>query len=285
MQTTTNPDEKIYCYCCSTGLKLYELDDNTIAYINECDPSGVMLSRIASQQKHPALSAFRQDWGRLADCCPHVFLCFLLHKFIVIPNVQRETYAYVKAMGQVSDSIVQMYEQDIIDDKVILALLEHLTLVPVITSPHGNKPEPVLLAHLNIETHQYYITLYDIEKLEQDILANTRTMSCAQVSRCLSSYWEDNHCYIPTLAAMYGVKEKPADTVRRVVKKHTKLMLTESTLEALDFHYVHPLLAKDRADDKKALKVLNHPPAVQSRLEQMEALAVLIRKARPENNS
>ena len=116
-------DEKIYCYCCSTGLKLYEMDDNTIAYINECDPSGHMLAMIASQQKHPALSAFRQDWGRLADCCPHVFLCFLLHKFIVIPNVQRETYAYVKAMGQVSDSIVQMYEQDIIDDKVILALL------------------------------------------------------------------------------------------------------------------------------------------------------------------
>ena len=84
---------------------------------------------------------------------------------------------------------------------------------------------------------------------------------------------------------MYGVKEKPADTVRRVVKKHTKLMLTESTLEALDFHYVHPLLAKDRVEDKKALKVLNHPPAVQSRLEQMEALAALIRKARPENNS
>ena len=288
MQEENN--ERIFCYCCSTGLRLFELDDNTIAYINECDPSGKMLATIASQQKHPALMAFKNDWGKLADYCPHVFLCYLLHKFIVIPNCQRETYAYVKAMGQVSDSIVDMYEQDIIDDKRIVSMLEHLVLVPVITSEHCMRPAPTVLARFRISDRRYFITIDDIEKLEQDVIAQARCCTLSAVNKTLSSYWQDDHRYVPALTALWGVKETPTETVRRVLKAKTKLYVTDAALEKLDFHYTHPLLEKAK-EQQTLLSSLNASSSgggtapASSRLDQMMALGALLADARKKNNS
>ena len=106
--------------CPDTGLQLGELDDGTVAYLLELDASGSTLARIATQRRHPALCAIRNDWSLLADTCPVVYLCALLMRFVHFPSVPRESFAWAEAQHDIAMDIEAMYEDGTISDEDIV---------------------------------------------------------------------------------------------------------------------------------------------------------------------
>lgn len=123
-------DQPVWVHCHETGLPLFQLDDNTVAMYRELDPSGKLLSQICLQgYTHPALKAFRGDMTLLAETCPQIFLCFLLHKFIVYPHLERVTWDWMQAMEDTDSVICQLYDNEDLTDDDIADLLETCVLV------------------------------------------------------------------------------------------------------------------------------------------------------------
>lgn len=230
-QSSTRSVDDIYLsdnpwvYCNETGLALFQLDDNTVAYYQTIDPSGKMLRTVCSQYRHPAIIAVKDNYWALAESCPAIFLCWLLFKYIHLTYVPRESYEYAVEMNKVSQAIINLYEQDILDDDYIAGLLETLTTTVIVEDR----------ALLSIKLDSPSITKRNIDTLQDNVTALLELMPKATIAKALSSYWVDTHQYIPTLGAMYGVKDthtERAKTLRRAVKSKVRLVLTEDNIDS-----------------------------------------------------
>lgn len=234
--------EPVPIICPDTGLILGELDDGTVAYLLELDPSGSTLARVATQRRHPALCAIRNDWSLLADTCPVVYLCALLMRFVHFPNVPRESFSWAAAQHDIAMYIEAMYEDGTISDEDIVAITEALALTCIIESPTlGTRPAVAMQAHYDSfddvdgRCPTWSISRSDIDELCSACIACVNGLPRASVWRTIASYWQDTHRYIPTVQALWGVKETPVETLRRIVKKRTDVTLSERELAKLDF--------------------------------------------------
>lgn len=228
--------------CPDTGLQLGELDDNTVSYLMELDPSGSTLARVATQRRHPALCAIRNDWSLLADTCPVVYLCALLMRFVHFPSVPRESFEWAMAQHQIALDIEAMYEDGTISDADIVSITEALALTCITDSPLlGMRPAVAMQAHRDSfddvdGCHPVWsISRKDIDELCSACIAGINGLPRASIWRTIASYWQDTHRYIPTVQALWGVKEAPAETLRRIVKKRTDVTISERELAKLDF--------------------------------------------------
>ena len=228
--------------CPDTGLQLGELDDGTVAYLLELDASGSMLARIATQRRHPALCAMRNDWSLLADTCPVVYLCALLMRFVHFPGVPRESFAWAEAQHDIAMDIEAMYEDGTISDEDIVSITEALALTCITDSPLlGARPAVAMQAHydsfddIDGRCPTWSISRADIDELCAACIAGINGLPRASVWRTIASYWTDTHRYIPTVQALWGVKETPSETLRRIVKKRTDVTVSERELAKLDF--------------------------------------------------
>lgn len=234
--------ELVPILCPDTGLQLGELDDGTVAYLLELDPSGSTLARVATQRRHPALCAIRNDWSLLADTCPVVYLCALLMRFVHFPNVPRESFSWAVAQHDIAMDIEAMYEDGTISDEDIVSITEALALTCIMESPAlGTRPAVAMQAHydsfddIDGRCPTWSISRKDIDELCSACIAGVNGLPRASVWRTIASYWQDMHRYIPTVQALWGVKETPAETLRRIVKKRTDVTLSERELAKLDF--------------------------------------------------
>lgn len=234
--------EPVPILCPDTGLQLGELDDGTVAYLLELDASGSTLARVATQRRHPALCAIRNDWSLLADTCPVVYLCALLMRFVHFPNVPRESFSWAAAQHDIAMDIEAMYEDGTISDEDIVSITEALALTCIIESPAlGTRPAVAMQAHYDSFDDidgccpTWSISRTDIDELCAACIAGVNGLPRASVWRTIASYWQDTHRYIPTVQALWGVKETPAETLRRIVKKRTDVTLSERELAKLDF--------------------------------------------------
>lgn len=226
--------EPVPILCPDTGLRLGELDDGTTAYLFDIDPSGSTIARIATQRRHPALCAMRNDWSLLADTCPVVYLCALLMRFVHFPSVPRESFAWAMAQHDIATSIEEMYEDGSISDADIVSITEALALTCITDSPLlGARPAVAMQAHK--EGENFGISRADIDALCSTCIAGINGLPRASVWRTIASYWTDTHRYIPTVQALWGVKETPVETLRRIVKKRTDVTISERELAKLDF--------------------------------------------------
>jgi hypothetical protein len=226
--------EPIPILCPDTGLQLGELDDGTTAYLLELDVSGSILARIATQRRHPALCAMRNDWSLLADTCPVVYLCALLMRFVHFPSVPRESFAWAVAQHDIAMDIEAMYEDGTISDSDIVSITEALALTCITDSPLlGARPAVAMQAHK--EGEAFGISRKDIDELCSACIAGINGLPRASVWRTIASYWTDTHRYIPTVQALWGIKETPSETLRRIVKKRTDVTISERELAKLDF--------------------------------------------------
>lgn len=226
--------EPVPILCPDSGLQLGELDDGTVAYLLELDASGSTLARVATQRRHPALCAIRNDWSLLADTCPVVYLCALLMRFAHFPNVPRESFSWAVAQHDIAMDIEAMYEDGTISDEDIVSITEALALTCITESPVlGTRPAVAMQAHK--EGEAFGISRNDLDELCAACIAGVNGLPRASVWRTIASYWQDTHRYIPTVQALWGVKETPAETLRRIVKKRTDVTLSERELAKLDF--------------------------------------------------
>ena len=248
--------------CPDTGLQLGELDDGTTAYLLELDASGSTLARVATQRRHPALCAIRNDWSLLADTCPVVYLCALLMRFVHFPNVPRESFSWACAQHDIAQCITALYESDSISDGDIVSITEALALTCITESPAlGTRPAVAMQAHKECET--FGIARADIDALCSACIAGINGLPRASVWRTIASYWQDTHRYIPTVQALWGVKEAPAETLRRIVKKRTDVTVSERELAKLDFlDAMHINALPSSASLTKALALAPSAPAV-----------------------
>lgn len=234
--------EPVPILCPDTGLQLGELDDGTTAYLLELDASGSTLARIATQRRHPALCAIRNDWSLLADTCPVVYLCALLMRFVHFPGVPKESFSWAQAQHNIAMDIEAMYEDGTISDGDIVSITEALALTCITESPAlGTRPAIAMQAHrdsfddVNDRYPDWSISRKDIDELCSACIAGVNGLPRASVWRTIASYWQDMHRYVPTVQAMWGVKEAPAETLRRIVKKRTDVTVSERELAKLDF--------------------------------------------------
>lgn len=226
--------EPVPILCPDSGLQLGELDDGTVAYLLELDASGSVLARIATQRRHPALCAIRNDWSLLADTCPVVYLCALLMRFVHFPNVPRESFAWAVAQNDIARCITGLYESEAITERDIVSITEALALTCITDSPLlGARPAVAMQAHK--EGEAFGISRKDIDELCSACIAGINGLPRASVWRTIASYWQDTHRYIPTVQALWGVKETPSETLRRIVKKRTDVTISERELAKLDF--------------------------------------------------
>lgn len=227
--------EPVPILCPDTGLQLGELDDGTTAYLLELDASGSTLARIATQRRHPALCAIRNDWSLLADTCPVVYLCALLMRFVHFPGVPKESFSWAQAQHNIAMDIEAMYEDGTISDGDIVSITEALALTCITESPAlGTRPAIAMQAHYDADG-SWGISRADIDELCSACIAGINGLPRASVWRTIASYWQDMHRYIPTVQALWGVKEAPAETLRRIVKKRTDVTVSERELAKLDF--------------------------------------------------
>lgn len=227
--------EPVPILCPDTGLQLGELDDGTTAYLLELDASGSTLARIATQRRHPALCAIRNDWSLLADTCPVVYLCALLMRFVHFPGVPKESFSWAQAQHNIAMDIEAMYEDGTISDGDIVSITEALALTCITESPAlGTRPAIAMQAHYDADG-SWGISRANIDELCSACIAGINGLPRASVWRTIASYWQDMHRYIPTVQALWGVKEAPAETLRRIVKKRTDVTVSERELAKLDF--------------------------------------------------
>lgn len=234
--------EPVPILCPDTGLLLGELDDGTTAYLLELDASGSTLARIATQRRHPALCAISNDWSLLADTCPVVYLCALLMRFVHFPGVPRESFAWAVAQHDIAECIEALYESDDITERDIVSITEALALTCITDSPLlGVRPAVAMQAHydsfddIDGRSPAWSISRKDIDELCSVCIAGINGLPRASVWRTIASYWQDTHRYIPTVQALWGVKETPSETLRRIVKKRTDVTISERELAKLDF--------------------------------------------------
>ena len=248
--------------CPDTGLQLGELDDGTTAYLLELDASGSTLARVATQRRHPALCAIRNDWSLLADICPVVYLCALLMRFVHFPGVPRESFSWAQAQHDIAQCITALYESDDITERDIVSITEALALTCITESPVlGARPAIAMQAHK--EGEAFGISRADIDALCSACIAGVNGLPRASVWRTIASYWCDTHRYIPTVQALWGVKEAPAETLRRIVKKRTDVTVSERELARLDFlDAMHINALPSSASLTKALALAPSAPTV-----------------------
>lgn len=250
--------------CPDTGLQLGELDDGTTAYLLELDATGSTLTRVATQRRHPALCAMRNDWSLLADTCPVVYLCALLMRFVHFPSVPRESFSWALAQRDIAQCISHMYESEALSDTDLVAITEALALTCVTDSPlAGARPAVAMQAQRKGEA--FYISRSDIDALCTSCISGVNGLPRASVWRTIASYWQDTHRYIPTVQAMWGVKEAPTETLRRIVKKRTDVTVSERELAKLDFlDAMHLGALPSSASLTKALTLAPSMPTAQA---------------------
>lgn len=215
----------VYCYL--TALPLFQLDDNTIAYYQSLDPSGIRLEKLlATGYTHPATRFLKDGYFRLAETCPSIFLCWLLHKFITLPVSQYplESYSTLEARATISQDIIGYYESDLITDELIENLINTLQAVPFVHNKAActiQLPDPTSLK------------VSDIEMLIEKTRTEARKVETRDVIRILSNYqidWKANNDVAEFLYRYWNnswtgdYRDSPRVKIRKEVTRRTRVI-------------------------------------------------------------
>ena len=215
----------VYCYL--TALPLFDLDDNTIAYYQTLDPSGTRLEKLlATGYTHPATKFLKDGYFRLAETCPSIFLCWLLHKFITLPVAQYplETYSTLEARALISQDIIGYYESDLITDELIENLINTLQAVPFV----NNKAACTIPL-----TSPTSLKVSDIEMLIEKTRTEARKVETRDVIRILSNYqidWKANNEIAEFLYRYWNnswtgdYRDSPRAKIRKEVTRRTRVI-------------------------------------------------------------
>ena len=219
--------DPLTAYCYLTAIPLFELDDNTIAYYKALDPSGIQLEKLlATGYTHPATRFLKDGYFHLAETCPAIFLCWLLHKFITLPVEQYplESYSALEARASVSQDIIGYYESDLITDELIENLINTLQAVPFINNKAActiQLPSPTSLK------------VSDIDMLIEKTRTEARKVETRDVIRILSSYqidWKANNDIAEFLYRYWNnswtgsYKDSPRAKIRKEVTRRTRII-------------------------------------------------------------
>lgn len=219
--------EQLTVYCYLTALPLFELDDNTIAYYQSLDPSGRDLERLlATGYTHPATRFLKDGYFHLAETCPSIFLCWLLHKFITLPvtTYPLETYSTLEARATISQDIIGYYESDMITDELIENLINTLQAVPFV---HNKAACTIPL------TSPTSLKVSDIEMLVEKTRTEARKVETRDVIRILSNYQIDWKANNETAEFLYrywnnswtgDYKDSPRAKIRKEVTRRTRII-------------------------------------------------------------
>lgn len=215
----------VYCYL--TALPLFQLDDNTIAYYQAVDPSGIRLEKLlATGYTHPATKFLKDGYFRLAETCPSIFLCWLLHKFITLPVDQYplESYTTLEARATISQDIIGYYESDLITDELIDNLVCTLQAVPFV---HNKAACTIPLASPDS------LKVSDIEMLIEKTRTEARKVETRDVIRILSNYQIDWKANNETAEFLYrywnnswtgDYRDSPRAKIRKEVTRRTRVI-------------------------------------------------------------
>jgi len=215
----------VYCYL--TALPLFELDDNTIAYYQSLDPSGTRLEKLlATGYTHPATRFLKDGYFHLAETCPSIFLCWLLHKFITLPVAQYplESYTALEARALVSQDIIGYYESDLITDELIENLINTLQAVPFV----NNKAACTIQL-----SDPSSLRVSDIEMLIEKTRTEARKVETRDVIRILSNYqidWKANNEIAEFLYRYWNnswtgdYRDSPRAKIRKEVTRRTRVI-------------------------------------------------------------
>lgn len=227
MTSTIYNKEPLTVYCYLTALPLFELDDNTIAYYQSLDPSGRDLERLlATGYTHPATRFLKDGYFHLAETCPSIFLCWLLHKFITLPVTAYplETYSTLEARATISQDIIGYYEADLITDELIENLINTLQAVPFV---HNKAACTIPLASPDS------LKVSDIEMLVEKTRTEARKVETRDVIRILSNYQIDWKANNETAEFLYrywnnswtgDYRDSPRAKIRKEVTRRTRII-------------------------------------------------------------
>lgn len=227
MNSSIYDREQLTVYCYHTALPLFQLDDNTIAYYKAMDPSGTQLERLlATGYTHPATRFLKDGYFHLAECCPSIFLCWLLHKFITLPvsDYPLESYSALEARASVSQDIIGYYESDLITDELIENLINTMQAVPFV---HNKAACTIPL------TSPTSLKVSDIEMLIEKTRTEARKVETRDVIRILSSCqvdWKANNDVAEFLYRYWNsswtgnYKDSPRAKIRKEVTRRTRII-------------------------------------------------------------
>lgn len=179
--TNIYDNDPITVYCCETALPLFQLDDNTIAYYQQIDPSGKVLERhLTFGYRHPAIRTVKDGYFRLADTCPVVFLCWLMHKFITLPTsiYPLESYDNLIARSVISAQLSDYYDNGQIDDNLYDSIVSTLQAVPFIDDK----------TDCTIPLQSPSISVPDIEFLLERVRTATAKKDAKDITKAISQY-------------------------------------------------------------------------------------------------
>lgn len=246
MTSTIYDREQLTVYCYLTALPLFQLDDNTIAYYQSIDPSGKNLEHLlATGYTHPATRFLKDGYFRLAETCPSIFLCWLLHKFITLPVAAYplESYTALEARATISQDIVSYYESDLITDELVDNLIHTLQAVPFIHNKAACTiplPSPTSLK------------VSDIEMLIEKTRTEARKVETRDVVRILSSYqidWKANNEIAEFLYRYWNnswtgdYKDSPRAKIRKEVTRRTRVITALDLIDPFPYATEHLLSA------------------------------------------
>ena len=246
MTSTIYDKEQLTVYCYLTALPLFQLDDNTIAYYQSLDPSGKNLEHLlATGYTHPATRFLKDGYFRLAETCPSIFLCWLLHKFITLPvtTYPLETYTTLEARATISQDIIGYYESDLITDELIENLINTLQAVPFV----NNKAACTI--PLSDPTS---LKVSDIEMLVEKTRTEARKVETRDVVRILSNYQIDWKANNETAEFLYrywnnswtgDYQDSPRAKIRKEVTRRTRVITALDLIDPFPYATEHLLAA------------------------------------------
>lgn len=224
--------DSIPVYCYETAFKLFDLDDNTVAYYQTIDPSGTMLERhLAMGYRHPAIRSVKNGYYQLAECYPTLFLCWLMHKFITLPVAQYplESYVNLQARASISSQLVHLYESEQIDDVLFQDIISTLQAVPFVEDK----------TDATIRLQSPLISLSDIQFLLERVRTATNRLNAKEVALAISQYRisESKHRASQLLYLYWNqsstgdYRDSPKAHIRKEVNRRIKQI---SALDLLD---------------------------------------------------
>jgi hypothetical protein len=249
MSSTIYDKEPLTVYCYLTALPLFELDDNTIAYYQSLDPSGKNLEHLlATGYTHPATRFLKDGYFRLAETCPSIFLCWLLHKFITLPvaTYPLETYTTLEARATISQDIISYYEADLITDELVDNLISTLQAVPFI---HNKAACTISLSDPTS------LKVSDIEMLIEKTRTEARKVETRDVIRILSSYqidWKANNEVAEFLYRYWNnswtgdYKDSPRAKIRKEVTRRTRVITALDLIDPFPYATEHLLSSQPK---------------------------------------
>jgi hypothetical protein len=249
MSSTIYDKEPLTVYCYLTALPLFELDDNTIAYYQSLDPSGKNLEHLlATGYTHPATRFLKDGYFRLAETCPSIFLCWLLHKFITLPVAQfpLESYSTLEARATISQDIISYYEADLITDELVDNLISTMQAVPFI---HNKAACTISLSDPTS------LKVSDIEMLIEKTRTEARKVETRDVIRILSNYqidWKANNEVAEFLYRYWNnswtgdYKDSPRAKIRKEVTRRTRVITALDLIDPFPYATEHLLSAQPK---------------------------------------